>query len=93
MANTFGNTNEPLHALAEEAVGLRYDSPEAKVILDREDWANHWPVVDADGILTGDVVETDDCDGYLNVADEAMIAVEDLRPGQRSVALDGYADV
>ena len=82
-----------LSELAERASGLRYDSTEAKAILDTEDWANHWPVVDADGLLTGDVVETDGCAGYLNVRDEAMIAVEELRPGQRSSAIDGYADV
>ncbi len=89
MSDTYGNTNKVLVALAERAAGLHYDSPDAKAILDEEDWANHWPVVDADGLLTGDVVETDDCDNYLNVADMAMISDDDVRPKQRCD--DGYA--
>lgn len=91
MLNTFGNTNEPLRILAEKAAGLRYDSPEAEAILDKEDWADHWPVVDANGCLTGDVVETADCEGYSNVCDMAMIADEDLRPEQRPGPNEVYA--
>ena len=91
MKNTFGNTNTELVALAERATGMRYDSPDAKAILNEADWTSHWPVVDADSLLTGDVVETDDCDDYWNVGDEAMIAEDDLHPGQRGQ--DGYANL
>ena len=78
MLDTYGNTNKSLVALAQEASGLRYDSAEAEAILGREDWADHWPVCDAEGHLTGDVVETDDCEGYASVANEAMVAIADL---------------
>jgi hypothetical protein len=83
MRDTYGNTNTELYSLAQEAIGLHYEAPEARIILDRADWSHHWPVVDGDGRLTGDVVETEDCGGYWNVDDEAMIANEDLSPAQR----------
>ena len=83
MRDTYGNTNAELVALTDRAAGLRYDSPDAIAILDEADWANHWPVVDADGLLTGDVVETDDCENYWNVDDMAMISDNDIRPEQR----------
>ncbi len=89
MKDTFGNANVELVALADEAFGLRYDSCEARDILDHADWASHWPVVDADGKLTGDVVETADCDGYLNVDDLAMINRADLTTTQRHTIDEG----
>lgn len=85
---------ERLTELAERASGLQYDSPEAKLIMDEADWANHWPVVDEDGELTGAVVETEEaCNGYANVDDLAMIAEDDVKPGNRwtHVNDDGYA--
>jgi len=90
MSDTYGNANVILVALANRAAGMHYESPEAKRILDEEDWSDHWPVVDADGILTGDVVETADCEGYWNVDDMAMIADDDLRPAQRKTRHEGY---
>ena len=94
MRDTYGNANTRLRTLAEAATGLRYDSEEAQAILGQADWQSHWPVVDADGELTGDVVETDDCDEYANVADETMISLSDLSDAQRREAdRTGYAPI
>lgn len=101
MKDTYGNTNKKLRRLAEEAAGLHYKSVEADKILDQTDWQNHWPVIDADGELTGDVVETDDCDNYVNVGDMAMIDIDDLPASKRRTieqekidgTYDGYVDI
>jgi hypothetical protein len=53
--------------------GLHYRSKEWRVIADCGDWSGEWPEIDSRGILTGNAVAS--CDGYLNVDDEAMIAV------------------
>jgi len=99
---------EVLAALASEAVGLRYDSPEAQRILNaREygyendaDWSGFWPVCDARGILTGEITDSDD-DEYANVADAAMVLLADLpaverrriRLAKRDATWDGYAQL
>ena len=77
-------------ALCAEARGLRYDSPEAKKILDRWTWDNHWPLVNNDGTLTGDVIESEECSrgDYRNVDDMAMIAFCDLTPDQARALTD-----
>lgn len=75
-------------ALAKQASGLRYDSPDAIAILDQEDWSQIWPVVDGDGILTGEIVGSEE--GYVNVEDLAMVAVADLSTEQRESIADGY---
>ena len=94
MLNTYGNTNKTLRALADRACGLRYDSPEAGAIMDEEDWAHHWPVVDGEGLLTGDVVETEDCtEEYINVDDVAMVSRDDLTAKQRKTICDGYVNL
>jgi hypothetical protein len=79
-----------LRKLADEATGLYYDSPEAKAIMDRDDWNDWWPIVDGDGILTGDIVGGDD--DYFNVNDMAMVHRSDLTKKQIREANknDGY---
>jgi len=72
---------------AEEGRGLHYRSPEWRRLAGCAQWHNLWPVIDADGKLTGLVVA--DEDGYLNVDDEAMIAEGDLDCRWREE--DGYA--
>ena len=80
---------EHLRLLAEEAIGLQYDSAEAQAILDRRDWQDYWPVVNSDGTLTGEIVGCED--GYLNVDDMAMIPNdEELTEAQRKTIDEGY---
>ena len=100
MRDTFGNANEGLRGLAERAAGLHYESAAAKKIMDERDWEDHWPVVDADGDLTGDVVENADCGGYFNVDDEVMVSEDDLTPeiiaengGINSIRESGYVNL
>ena len=68
--------------------------------MDLAEWDNHWPVVDNDGLLTGEVRETEEMADYANVADMACIAVADLSPerirasgGLREIEESGYAAV
>lgn len=79
-----------LQALATAAEGLHYNSPEAKKILDAGDWQGYWPVVDRQGILTGDI--TDSEGAFANVDDLAMISFDDLTPAQRREVEDEYWD-
>lgn len=97
LFETSGRT-EALTYLASQAIGLRYDSDDAKKILDVLDWASHWPVIDNQGCLTGDVKETDDMDEYANVDDLACIAIDDLTSeqleksgGRQGIRESGYA--
>jgi hypothetical protein len=50
------------------------------------DWNGTWPVVDRDGDITGDVVDSQD--DYLNVEDQAMIHVDEARAGYWQVDRD-----
>ena len=93
-----GQTEE-LTALAQECIGLRYDSAKARTILDRGDaeiengWDNHWPVVDGCGICTGEVREQEDMDGFAMSGDYvAIVAWDDLAPAQRLTVADGRID-
>lgn len=93
----YDQTKRLMH-LAEVACGLRYDSAEAQSIMNSDDWANYWPVVDADGALTGAVVETEDCDGMANVDDIAMVYLHNLKlsqveasGGMEAIRENGYA--
>lgn len=72
---------------AAEGVGLHYRSPEWRRLAECAQWHNLWPVIDADGKLTGLVVADDD--GFFNVDDEAMLAEDDIDFRWREV--DGYA--
>jgi len=75
---------EHLKELAREASGLHYDSPEARAILDREDWSEFWPAINRDGELTGDIVDSDTPGEWANVDDEAMILLNDLAAEDRA---------
>lgn len=79
---------EHCRKLAQEAAGLRYDSPEATAILDREDWSEIWPIVDAEGYLTGGICGSED--GFANVDDLAMVALSDLSDEQLETSDSGY---
>lgn len=57
-------TVEALAALARRAQGKRFAS--AIPTLDELDWGGYYPVVDDDGVLTGEVVESSD-PGYVIV--------------------------
>ena len=80
-----------LTTLATEARGLDYASAEATAIMDRADWAQHWPVIDTDGLLTGAVVETEETAAYANVQDLAMIDREGALAAGWTIDDDGYA--
>lgn len=71
---------EKLRILAGKCAGMRYDSKRAQKILELGDWQDCWPVCDAAGLLTGDIVGTEE--GYLSVSNTAMVAVDDLSPEQ-----------
>jgi len=74
---------------AQHSHGEHYRSPAwRKLVGDgRLGWDGVWPVIDADGNLTGLVVSDDDA--YFNVDDEAMIAEDDL--DCRWEEVDGHA--
>jgi len=77
---------------AENAIGLRYDSPKADAILNPArgyDWSDHWPIIDRDGLLTGGIYNGGD-DRYWNVDDLAMIDADEARAGGWTLE-GGYA--
>jgi hypothetical protein len=74
--------------IAEANAGLHYNSREWLRAAGGGEWNGTWPVIDRDGNITGEVV--DSVDGYLNVGDEAMIPTGEARVGGWSVK-DGYA--
>ena len=49
------------------------------------DWSQHWPIIDRDGKLTGEVFNSDDehDEDYANVEDDAMIAIDGLPSRER----------
>ena len=87
-AISYGWVERPgyLEYLAEQAVGLRYDSKEAEAIMDinNADWSNFWPTVGRDGLLDGGIVESGETEDYINVDDMAMILRELLRRDEYS---------
>jgi len=88
---------DPLRQLAQHVSGMELDDPEAQRALNAEDWEDHWPVVtleEGELVFTGDVVEgAEAADGYASVANEAMIALDELTPSQRAEARNtGYYD-
>lgn len=71
-----------LGTLAAAATGMRYDSPAAQKLLSGNDWQGYWPVITGDGLLTGDITETEN-EGYLgNVNDMAMVRLDSLTDAQ-----------
>ena len=59
--------------------GLHYRSAEWQRLAAFVQWPGIWPVIDANGDLTGDISEG--CESELNVDDEAMIDADDARAG------------
>ena len=72
---------EFLARVAATVAGRRYNGPVAAEVLNAHDWAQHWPVVDGQGRLTGAVIDSDGCRGMANVADLAMVRLCDLPDG------------
>ena len=67
----------PISFWAERVAGLPWDHPLTTTILAECKWDNYWPVVDKYGLLTGEVVESSDAVGMVNIADVAMVYRED----------------
>lgn len=91
-------------SVAELLSGEHYKTGENIHLLHEAlDWAGLWPVVDAEGNLTGDVYDSGQSDAtdYANVDDEAMVAIADLpeaeqrqiRQERLSGIWSGYADL
>jgi len=74
--------------VAEEGRGLRYRSKEWRILAELVQWDCCWPVIDADGELTGEISEG--ADSESNVDDEAMIDTDEARAAGWTVE-DGYA--
>ena len=90
----FERREDQLRYRAEMATGLHYNNSVAPAMLklSRLDWSQYWPVVNSNGLLTGDIVSGED--GFYNVADMAMIPEWELTPEQLSDAEEsGYANV
>jgi hypothetical protein len=71
-----------MQAAARRAQGLRILTARAQRIIGRVDWADHWPEIDADRRLTGEIVEASDIgDGgrYAMFCDEGAIDADDAR--------------
>lgn len=78
-------TCDQIAALQDEATtaangrGLHYRSAEWQRLAECVSWQGIWPVIDADGELTGEISEGSESE--LNVDDEAMIDADDARAG------------
>ena len=67
----------------------------------RYDWDGIWPVVDATGLLSGEIIDSESGEGYANVEDLAQVRIADLPAGdqqeirRRSAngTWDGYANI
>ena len=67
-----------------EAVGLHYENPVAVDLIDSQDWTDHYPEVDGDGYLTGNIIDmnSSDADSYINVDDTVWVRMDALSQGQ-----------
>jgi len=74
--------------IAAAHAGLHYNSREWRRAAGGGEWNGTWPVIDRDGRITGEVV--DSADGFFNVNDEAMIPTGEAQAGGWTVD-DGYA--
>ena len=80
---------EILNELAQRAQGLKYESPEARAILDDGDWAQWWPTCDRNGILDGGIIDSQP--DFANVDDLAMVQFSELTPSEiADVRESGY---
>lgn len=87
--DVYGAT-DVLAAVCRIVRGMGVESDGAKKIMDMFEWDSHWPEADEiGGEFTGDVIETDSCDGYVNVGDAYMVSESALTPAQRSRVVDG----
>jgi hypothetical protein len=75
-------------ATAAAGRGMHYRSAEWQRLAERCQWQGIWPVIDADGELTGEISEGSEEES--NVDDEAMIDTDDARAAGWKVE-DGYA--
>lgn len=73
---------------AEDGRGLHYRSAEWQRLAERCHWQGLWPVIDADGNLTGEISEG--AESESNVDDEAMIDTDEARTAGWRID-DGYA--
>jgi len=73
---------------ADDGRGLDYRSAEWQRLAERCQWQGIWPVIDADGNLTGEISEGSEEES--NVDDEAMIDTDDARAAGWKIE-DGYA--
>jgi hypothetical protein len=63
--------------------GLHYRSAEWLRLAEAGCWSDCWPEIDRNGLITGRTIG--DEPGFLNVADEAMIAVAEARLGRWTI--------
>ena len=64
---------------AADGRGMHYRSAEWQRLAETLHWQGIWPVIDADGELTGEISEGGE--NELNVNDEAMIDADEARDG------------
>jgi hypothetical protein len=87
---------EILKALCMDHLGEHYESTSwGEACNDEYDWADHYPIIDGDGLLTGEVYETGMwAEPYANVDDAAMVLISDLSADeQRRIASEQNEDV
>ena len=75
--------------LAKANAGIHSQSQAWQQALDCCDWHGVWPVIDAEGLLTGEISEGGD--DMSNVDDEAMIETAEAIATGWTVDEDGYA--
>lgn len=83
IARECGTSNALYRAIVAAQAGDHLDD----LVID--EWAGHWPVIDANLVLTGEVVDSDS-DGWRNYDDRAAIMADDAESGGWTLN-DGYA--
>ena len=63
---------DELKEAARKAIGMYYESAEARAIMNDEDWQDYFPEVDGRGEYTGGVIDIDD-DNYIIIGEDVMI--------------------
>lgn len=72
--------------------GVHYRTKEFQQVSAAFDWSNVWPVIDADGDLTGEVLGPDDGQTLRVYDDEAVIRKDVARAGGWELdSEEGYA--
>ena len=62
----------------ELCAGRHFQDPFVKEAFGLVDWSDHYPLVDADGVVTGEFIGAWEDMGYANVDDEAMVLISGL---------------